>query len=138
MNQFLTPLLIGMMLAGAALAQNEAEVSVRTMPPSVVKTVPRAGDVNVDPSLKEVRVTFSKDMMTKQMWSWAMNSRETFPEINADRIHYLKDRRTCVLPVKLKPGKTYIIWINSQKFNAFRDTRNNPASPYLLVFQTGR
>ncbi len=138
MNQFLTPLLIGMMLAGAALAQNEAEVSVRTMPPSVVKTVPQAGDVNVDPSLREVRVTFSKDMMTKQMWSWAMNSRETFPEINADRIHYLKDRRTCVLPVKLKPGKTYVIWINSQKYNAFRDTRNNPAAPYLLVFQTRR
>ncbi len=138
MNQVLIPVLVGIMLAGAALAQNEAEVSVRTMPPSVVKTVPQAGDVNVDPWLREVRVTFSKDMRTKQMWSWAMNSRETFPEINADGIHYLKDRRTCVLPVKLKPGKTYIIWINSQKYNAFRDTLNNPAAPYLLVFQTGR
>jgi TPR repeat protein len=34
------------------------------------------------------------------------------------------------------PGKTYAIWFNSKKFNAFRDTDNNPAIPYLLVFQT--
>ncbi len=136
MNQVLIPVLIGLMLTSAALAQNKAAVSVKTMAPSVVKTVPQAGDINVDPSLREVRVTFSKDMMTNQMWSWAMDSRETFPEFDGDGIHYLKDRRTCVLPVRLKPGKTYVIWINSQKFNAFRDTRNNPAVPYLLVFQT--
>ena len=35
-----------------------------------------------------------------------------------------------------QPGKTYVLWINTQKHNAFRDTRGNPAVPYLLVFQT--
>ena len=36
----------------------------------------------------------------------------------------------------LAPGKTYAIWFNSKKFYAFRDTDNNPAIPYLLVFHT--
>jgi hypothetical protein len=38
--------------------------------------------------------------------------------------------------VKLEPGKTYVLWFNRGQFNSFRDTDNNPAVPYLLVFQT--
>ena len=56
----------------------------------------------------------------------------------AGDVHFMKDGRTCVLPVKLEPGKTYAMWINSQKHNAFRDTGNNSAVPYLLVFETRR
>jgi hypothetical protein len=77
-------------------------------------------------------------MMTKEMWSWCSQSPETFPEIDKTKIRYLENKRTCVLPVKLKAGKTYIIWINTQKFNRFKDTENNSAVPYLLVFQTAR
>lgn len=119
-----------------SFAQQEKLITVGNMPPSVVETVPQSGDLRVDPSLKEIRVTFSKDMMTDRMWSWVMNSKETFPEIDAKRIHYLKDNRTCVLPVKLEPNRTYVIWINSQKFNAFRDQGKRAAIPYLLVFET--
>ena len=28
------------------------------------------------------------------------------------------------------------LWFNQGRFNSFRDTDNNPAVPYLLVFQT--
>lgn len=127
-----------MIAAGIVQAQNSVVVkpSVEIMPPSVIKTIPQAGDKNVDPDLKEISVTFSKDMQTENMWSWCKQSSETFPKIDPKKIHYLKDKRTCVLPVKLEPGKTYIIWINSQRFRAFQDTRKNPAVPYLLVFQT--
>ncbi len=45
----------------------EEEITVKTMPPSVVNTVPVAGDMAVDPSLREITVTFSKDMMTKDV-----------------------------------------------------------------------
>ncbi len=76
-------------------------------------------------------------MMTKDMWSWVMVSKESFPNISGE-VKYLKDKKTCVAPVNLEPGKTYVIWFNSEKYNAFRDTDNNPAVPYLLVFQTRR
>jgi len=129
-------LLTVVLLVGAAMAENLPNLTVKSLPPSVVKTVPRAGDTAVDPDLTEVSVTFSKDMLTKEMWSWCSQSPDTFPEIDKAGIRYLKDGRTCVLPVKLQPGKTYIIWINTQKFNYFKDTEHNSAIPYLLVFQT--
>jgi hypothetical protein len=47
-----------------------------------------------------------------------------------------KDQRTCVLPVKLEPGKTYAIWVNSEKFNNFKDVGGRSAVPYLLGFKT--
>ena len=128
-------LLAGVLIAGALTAQAENEMSVQSMPPVVVKTYPQAGDLQVDPSLKEITVTFSKDMMTNQMWSWVMISKESFPQIVGE-VKYLSDKRTCVAKVKLEPGKTYAVWFNSEKHNAFRDTNNNPAVPYLLVFQT--
>ena len=36
----------------------------------------------------------------------------------------------------LKPGKTYVMWFNRGQYNSFRDTGNQPAVPYQLVFKT--
>ena len=125
----------GTLLAVAALAQAVKEYSVKSLPPSVVRTVPQSGATDVDPALKEITATFSKDMITERMWSVCQVSKETFPE-TAGQIHYLSDKRTCVMPVKLQPGKTYVLWFNRAQFNSFRDTANNPAVPYQLVFET--
>jgi hypothetical protein len=46
------------------------------------------------------------------------------------------DKKTCVVEVKLQPKKTYVIWLNSQKFGNFKDADGRSAVPYLLVFQT--
>ena len=126
-----------MLVAGVARGQDNAEITVETMPPSVVKTVPQAGGTDVDPSLKEITVAFSKDMLTENMWSWVIHTKESFPEI-AGEVRYLEDGRTNVLPVRLYPGRKYAIWFNSPnyKHSAFRGGDNNPAVPYLLVFET--
>ena len=112
-----------------------ADNSAAAVPPVVVRTVPESRAANVDPALAEIQVTFSKDMKTNRMWAICQISKDTFPEI-AGPIHYLNDRRTCVMPVKLQPGKTYVLWFNRAQFNSFRDTDNHPSVPYLLVFQT--
>ena len=130
--------LVGLLIADpSGLAHAGDAVSVRALPPDVVKTFPVAGDTKVDPTISEVRVTFSKDMMTEEMWSWVIHTRESFPKI-VGKVRYLADGRTCVAPVKLEPGRKYAIWFNSPnyKHNAFRDQGNNPAIPYLLVFET--
>jgi len=121
--------------AAVAAGAEDENITVKSMPPSVVKTIPQAGDTAVDPATKEIRVTFSKDMLTDRMWAVVQSSKTTFPTIDA-KIHYLDDKRTCVVPVKLETGKTYVLWFNQGRFNSFRDTENNPAVPYLLVFQT--
>ena len=118
----------------SAMAQTVKEVSVKSMAPSVVKTVPLSGSTDVDPALTEITVTFSKDMITDRMWSVCQISDETFPEVG--KIHYQSDKRTCVVPVKLQPGKTYVLWFNNGRFNAFKDTEHHASIPYMLVFET--
>ncbi len=115
-------------------AGSGGKMTVATAPPVVVSTTPVAGATRVDPSLKEIRVTYSKLMMDKS-WSWSQTSATAFPEINGE-IRYDKDGRTSVLPVKLEPGRTYALWLNSKKFGNFKDRDGRSAIPYLLVFHT--
>ena len=102
--------------------------------PVVVKTVPEAGNKEVSPVEFEVRITFSKEM-TDQSWSWASAWQGSEPK-SLDKPHYEADHKTCVMKVKLEPGKTYGWWINSPKFHGFQDTQNHPALPYFLTFRT--
>jgi predicted Ser/Thr protein kinase len=104
------------------------------MPPVVLKTVPQSGAAQVDPALTELRVTFSAPMLDGS-WSWTTWGEENFPKVTGE-IHYLKDGCTCVLPVRLERGKLYATWLNSEKFQNFRDRQGRPAVPYLLIFQT--
>ena len=113
------------------------EVSLDTLPPSVVRTVPLCGDDAVDPNLSEISVTFSKDMkVTGHCWSWCSVQEGSFPVLSG-ATEFLGDNRTCVLHVALEPKKTYAIWINVDQFQSFQDTKGHPAVPYLLVFRTG-
>jgi len=124
-------LLLLVAAAPIALAENITLDSAR---PVVIKCVPEAGASDVDPSLTEIRVTFSKEMQPGS-WSWALIDKETYPG-TSEVPKYLDDKRTCVLPVKLQPGKTYAVWINSDKLHNFKDAKGQIAVPYLLVFKT--
>ena len=121
-------------LIGAAARADD--VTLASVPPVVAKTVPEAGAAEVDANLPEIRVTFSKDMKDAS-WSWSTLSEESFPKTVGEP-KYLADKRTCVLPVKLEPGKTYALWLNSENFGNFRDADGQSAVPYLLVFKTKR
>ncbi len=118
---------------GDGLAPQPDEDYLATYRPSVVRTTPQAGDQAVDPSLEELRVTFSKDMMD-QSWAWVQISDATFPE--SHDVWY-EDARTNVLSVTLEPEQVYVVWINSEPdYMAFMDTYGNTAVPYLLTFRT--
>jgi hypothetical protein len=123
-------------LTVALLAATTAHaLNLEHQPPLVVKTVPASGAKNVDPALSEIRVTFSKEMKDRS-WSWVQIAPENFPELVGEP-RYLEDKKTCVVDVRLDPGKTYIIWLNTQRFSNFRDADGRPAQPYLLMFETG-
>jgi RNA polymerase sigma-70 factor (ECF subfamily) len=126
--------LVTLMGAVTAVAVRADDVTLESVPPVVVKTVPAAGADDVDPKLTEIKVTFSKDMQDGG-WSWVTLSQESFPKTDG-KPKYQDDKRTCVLPVKLEPGKTYAVWVNSEKFDNFKDADGKPAVPYLLVFKT--
>lgn len=122
-----------------AIAQLTASAPVtdwRADRPSVVETFPASGATDVDPATAEIRVTFNKAMADGN-WSWVRFSDKTFPT-SAGEIHYAEGAKTCVMPVKLEPGKKYILWLNTAKFQNFKDTEGRPAEPYLLTFTTRR
>jgi RNA polymerase sigma factor (sigma-70 family) len=120
--------------APAEKPEDKDAVSLTNAPPVVIRSMPVSGTNTVDPGLKEIKVTYSKDMVDGS-WSWSTWGENTFPETTG-KPHYMEDKRTCVLPVKLQPGKTYAIWLNSNNFGNFRDVQKHSAVPYLLVFKT--
>ena len=97
--------------------------------PQITKTVPKDGADDVDPSLKEVRVTFNRDMSKGMSWTG---------EIPVDTARKAKwiDKRTCVLPVKLEPETSYRIGINSVSFQNFRSEKDVPADSSAIEFTT--
>ena len=123
-------------VAGAALLSDARaeDITLEMARPDVLKSSPEAGADGVDPAITQISVTFSKNMQGGS-WSWCILTKETYPG-TAETPKYLEDKRTCVLPVKLQPGKTYAVWINSEKFHDFKDTKGQLAVPYLLVFKT--
>ncbi len=105
------------------------------LPPVVLSVEPKVGATDVDPDIKEIRVTFSKKM-TDKSWSWPTGNKYAAPKVEGGTIHFERDGRTCVMPVKLEAGKTYVVGINSERFHGFQDAQGHPALPYLLVFRT--
>lgn len=125
---------IVLVLVALASQVRGEEITLESARPVVIKSVPEAAADNVDPATTQISVTFSKPMQGGT-WSWCVLSKESYPG-TSEAPKYLEDKRTCVLPVKLQPGKTYAVWINSEKFFEFKDTKGQPAVPYLLVFRT--
>lgn len=128
MKKIVVPLAIVctfVLVAGLWAMERREKPSVKTLPPVVVKTVPQSGDMKVDAAkTKEIRVTFSKKM-TDQSWSWSQISEDT--KLPISEIHYDKEQRTCIATVDLEPGKTYVSWLNSERFGLRPATRQLPA-----------
>lgn len=123
------PLIIAAIAPGTLRAE---ELTVESAPPVVIKAVPEPGSIDVDPGLKEIKVTFSKEM-TDGNWSWT-NPSQKFPK--SGKPSYDEKKRTCSLPITLEPGKEYVIGVNGGRYMNFKDANNRPALPYLIVFRT--
>ena len=134
MNKFFFVYLIFGLITLSFFSEDALSSGIEEQPPVVVTTAPASGAKEVDPSVSEIRVTFNREMMDKS-WSWVQIAPENFPTI-AGGPRYLEDKKTCVLDVRLEPGKTYIIWLNTQKFSNFKDKEGRSAQPYLLMFET--
>lgn len=125
------------LLSGQAQSTKQVQstevTSVKAAPPVVVRTEPQSGALDVDPSVKELRITFSKEMLDEG-WSYQDVSPSTDHEW-VGKPNYAADRRSCVLSMALKPGKTYALWLNNL-VPGFFDADQHAALPYLVVFET--
>lgn len=92
------------------------------------------GSNDVDPSLVELRITFSKAMNTKGLsFNYTDRGGDFFPITK--RKGYEDDDRTLVLIMDLKPGSEYEFLITNQAFWS-RDGYRLKDAEYLVKFKT--
>ena len=101
--------------------------------PQIVSCSPARGAKDVDPTLKEITVTFDQDMEDGMSWT---GGGPEFPPIPEGKKPHWRDKRTCVLPVKLQGGHNYRVGINSQSYRNFRSAAGVPAMTSALWFTT--
>jgi hypothetical protein len=104
--------------------------------PIVIETTPRDGDDAVDANLTAITATFS-EAMDLAGWSWVTEVGRSAPSITG--LPFYLDETTTVLPVRLEPGRTYGIWINSPDDTALRNFANLggvPARAHRIRFST--
>ena len=101
--------------------------------PVVVETSPQAFANNVSPKLTSISVTFDQPMMDGS-WSWTGGG-DTYPQMTG-RPYYDQSKRTCTMPVKLKPDKVYWVGINSPSHKNFKTPSRQAAPWYIILFAT--
>jgi hypothetical protein len=103
-------------------------------PPRVVSLAPPAGARDVDAAnTPELRVVFDRPM--GEGWSWVMESEESFPPM-AGKAYQSSDGLAAALPVRLEPGRSYVVWLNSKQYDGFHDSSGTPLPPVRWEFTT--
>jgi hypothetical protein len=100
--------------------------------PKVVATVPDAGDLDVDPAVKEIRVEFDQPM--NPVGRSIVGGGAAFPKI-AGQPKWLNPK-AFVVPVTLEPGHEYALSVNSDTFKGFVNGQGEPAEWYVIRFKT--
>ena len=101
-------------------------------PPKVVKAVPDNGDVDVDPNLREIRITFDQPMGKGMS---VVGGGESYPEVLGQP--RWETARTIVVRVRLRPNHDYWLSVNSDRFQNFTNRSGEVAETYPIQFRTG-
>ena len=109
-----------------------------TLVPQVVSLDPYNGAQNVSTTITEVRVTFNVPMGGGMSWCTASDDGADFPKGPEGKpAYWTEDKKTCVLPVELKPSMTYRLSLNAPGYNNFQSAGGVPIEPVQYTFTTG-
>jgi RNA polymerase sigma-70 factor (ECF subfamily) len=68
-------------------------------------------------------------------WSFATRGEKAFPQVlGAPSLS--PDHITISLPIRLEPNRTYVVWLNTEKYQNFKSEDGQAAEPYRLTFHT--
>ncbi len=102
-------------------------------PPKIIATSPQVGATEVNPATAEITVIFDRDMGDGCSWT---GGGPDYPPSPEGKRAVWRDKRTCVLPVKLEAGHYYRVGINSRSYQNFRSAAGVPAMPSAIYFTT--
>ncbi len=115
------------------------EFKAMTLAPQVVSLEPHNGAQYVNPATTELRVTFNVPMGGGCSWCMMSDDGADFPKgREGKRVSWTEDKRTCVLPVELKPGMTYRLSLNDANHKNFQTAGGVPLAPVEYTFKTSR
>ncbi len=100
--------------------------------PRLIDSIPRNGDLQVDPGLSWMVFVFDHDMATAGYSFCGGGS--TFPK-GLDTAQWL-DARLLVARAQLEPGHNYQFSLNCSNYRNFRDNLGQPLESYPIVFRT--
>jgi beta-lactamase regulating signal transducer with metallopeptidase domain len=113
------------------------QLKARTLVPKVVRCEPDNGAQNVSPAVTELRVTFSVPMGGGCSWCTAGDDDSDFPKgVEGKRVYWTEDKKTCVLPVALKPHMAYRLSLNAPGYINFQSEGGVPLEPVAYSFKT--
>jgi hypothetical protein len=117
--------------------ETSAEVQARlaaAQRPRVVAVDPPLGARDVDPRRTSLSVTFDRPM-DPVGWAWVTEDPATAPELG-EAVTWSVDGRTCTVDTVLAPNRHYVLWINSERFDYFKDVSDVSAAPFRWDFST--
>ncbi len=101
--------------------------------PKVIAMTPKNGATDVDPQLKEIRVTFDRSM---DNGNWSVVCEKKLCPKGAGMVHFDEECKVFTMPVRLEPDRLYRFWLNSSEFNSFRSKEGVPLEPVEVTFRT--
>ena len=110
----------------------DASITAGIEAPHVVLLVPADGAQGVAPTLDRLTVTFDRPMGGGFSWT---GGGDHYPETTG-KPEWSADKKTCTLPVKLKPDWEYVIGLNSTSHNNFQSEQGIPLVPIPWQFKT--
>jgi RNA polymerase sigma-70 factor (ECF subfamily) len=119
--------------AETATAVAAAPAAAATSAPQAIAFDPPLDATGVDPARTTLSVTFDR-AMDREGWAWVIESSETAPEIGDSA--WDAATRTNTAQVRLAPGRTYVVWINSPSYLYFRAPAGQPLEPVRWTFST--
>lgn len=100
----------------------------------MVKTDPENGAVNINPDTKEIKITFSKEIIpNKYSISLSDKGKENFPITKITGLE--NNDKTLVLSMDLKPGKEYEFVLTNKTFES-KDGYPLKDEKFIVKFQT--
>jgi hypothetical protein len=100
-------------------------------PPKVIKMIPKNGQQDVDPALKQISIEFDQDMNIAGFS--ICGGGPSLPELGKPR---WLNKRTLVADVKLKPNYEYQMSINCPSYQNCKSVNGESAEIYPVNFKT--
>ena len=102
--------------------------------PSIVRMSPPNSATDVDPSMTVLEIKFNMPMGGGFSWT-TRGQKDKFPE-GTGKPSWSSDKKTCMMPVKLYPNRSYVIGVNSRSAQNFRSASGVPVPMVTWTFTT--